>query len=104
MTIREALATGLVIGLALVTSVPVRAEEQQNKDQEKANISGEALIGVTTQDEEPLNSAKFGEYREVPNGFTAEHLFLNWTPKEGFFFDLLSRLESMLPKEPAKPR
>src|SRR5262249_61088014 len=96
MTIREALVTGLVIGLALVTSVPVRAEEQQNKDQEKANISGEALIGVTTQDEEPLNSAKFGEYGEVPRGFTAEDLFLNWPPKEGFFFDLVAVAVSAL--------
>jgi MtrB/PioB family decaheme-associated outer membrane protein len=24
----------------------------------------------------------------VPGGFTADQLFLNWTPKEGFFFDL----------------
>jgi MtrB/PioB family decaheme-associated outer membrane protein len=81
MTKRRAIAW--VIALGLVSFVPGWAEEEQ-----KAEISGETVVGVTGQDEDPVNSAKFSEFRDVPSGFTADRLFLSWSPKQGFFFDL----------------
>ncbi len=83
MTIRKAIAIGFLIVLGLAFSLPVRADEEQ-----KGNVTGDALVGVTGQSEDPASSAKFHEFRDVPTGFTADRLFLSWSPKEGFFFDL----------------
>jgi MtrB/PioB family decaheme-associated outer membrane protein len=84
MTTRQAFAAGLVIALGLVSSAPAADGDEAQKPQP----TGEALIGVTGQDEDPADSAKFHEFRDVPSGFTADRLILNWTPKEGFVFDL----------------
>src|SRR5262245_4591637 len=84
MTTRRVIAMGFVITLGLLPFAPASAEnEPQN-----SSATGDAVVGVTGQDEEPVNSAKFQEFRDVPSGFTADRLFLNWTPKEGFHFDL----------------
>src|SRR5262249_5633157 len=72
-----------VIGACLCPSVSSAADEEQ-----KGSVTGEALVGVTGQDQDPVDSAKFHEFRDVPSGFTADRLFLNWAPREGFFFDL----------------
>jgi MtrB/PioB family decaheme-associated outer membrane protein len=83
MTIRRAIAIAFVIALGLASSAPARADEDQ-----KGSTSGDVLVGATGQDQDPVNSAKFHEFRDVPSGFTADRLFLSWTPKEGFFVDL----------------
>ncbi|HKQ96560.1 MAG TPA: MtrB/PioB family outer membrane beta-barrel protein, partial [Candidatus Polarisedimenticolia bacterium] len=49
------------------------------------------------------DSAKFGEFREVPSGLTADRLFLSWTPSKGYYFDLtavdLSQLDQRIHSE-----
>ncbi len=77
------IAIGLVIGACFWPSVASAADKEQ-----KGSVTGEALVGVTGQDQDPVDSAKFHEFRDVPSGFTADRLFLSWTPREDFFFDL----------------
>jgi len=83
MTIRKSIGTGFVLALGLVSLLPVLAEEA-----DKGEVSADAVVGVTGQDQDPTNSAKFHEFRDVPSGLTADRLFLDWSPKEGFFVDL----------------
>src|SRR5262245_6427716 len=84
MTTRQGLAVGLVMALVALGVAPAKAEEQP----QKAQPTGEAVVGVTGQAQDPEGSAKFHEFRDVPGGLTADRLFLSWTPKEGFVFDL----------------
>jgi len=84
MTTRHAIAIGLVAGLALAATGRLWAEDEDRKE----SLTGDILVGVTGEDQSPVDSAKFLEYRDVPSGLTADRLLLNWTPKEGFFFDL----------------
>src|SRR5438093_8898706 len=84
MTTRKAIAIGFVIALGLVPFTPAATEEES----QSSNVTGDAVVGVTGQDQEPVNSARFHEYRDVPSGLTADRLFLNWTPQEVFYFDL----------------
>lgn len=42
-------------------------------------------------DSDNPGSAKFEEYRDVPNGFVAERFLFNWAPKERWYFDLDAR-------------
>jgi hypothetical protein len=83
MTIRSAIAIGFAVGLGFLSFAPAPAEEEK-----KSDISGDVLVGVTGQDQDPVDSAKFHEFRDVPSGFTADRLFLDWTPRQGFYFDL----------------
>ena len=73
----------IVLGLLALAAPPARAEEEK-----KSELTGDALVGLTAQDPDIINSAKFQEFRDVPSGFTADRLFLNWSPREGFFVDL----------------
>jgi len=84
MTKFRAIAVGFVIALGLASLAPLAAEDEP----QKGSVTGDAVIGVTGQDQDPMNSAKFHEYRDVPGGLTADRLFLSWAPKEGFYFDL----------------
>jgi MtrB/PioB family decaheme-associated outer membrane protein len=94
MTMHKAIAFGFVVALVLSPGAPMWPAEEEQKD--KDNVTGEAEVGVAGQDQEPEHSAKFSEFRDVPNGFTAERLFLTWSPKEGFFFDLRAQDVSQL--------
>lgn len=97
---RDIVAVGLVLGVCLgpgwrtslaqeeAPKEEPKAEEAKKEEPKKDTITGEILVGVTGQDENPSNSAKFSEYREVPSGFTADRVYLSWTPKEGFYFEL----------------
>ena len=49
-------------------------------------VTGEVTVGGQYLSEDPPNSAKFFEYRDVPNGFVAESVNLFWTPKLRSFF------------------
>jgi len=52
-------------------------------------VEGEVRFGIQYfLDQKEPGSTKFAEYRDVPNGFVAERLFLSWTPKQGFFLDV----------------
>jgi MtrB/PioB family decaheme-associated outer membrane protein len=84
MTTRQAIAVGLVSALGLASIASAAAEDQPQKGQ----ATGDAVVGITGQDQDPVDSAKFHEYRDTPSGLTADRLFLNWAPKEGFFIDL----------------
>ena len=84
MRTRHAVAAGFAIALGLISGAPAAEEGEPQAGQP----SGEALVGVTDQSEDPADSAKFHEYRDVPSGFTADRLFLDWSPKEGFVFEL----------------
>jgi MtrB/PioB family decaheme-associated outer membrane protein len=84
MTTRQVFAVGLVMALGLVSTAVVAADDEPPK----AQPTGEAVVGVTGQDQDQVDSAKFHEFRDVPSGLTADRLILSWTPKEGFVFDL----------------
>lgn len=71
----------LVVGFGLSVA-PVPAEEPDE-------IEGEILVGTQYfADTDNRDSAKFEEYRDVPNGFVAERLFVSWVPHPASFFDL----------------
>jgi MtrB/PioB family decaheme-associated outer membrane protein len=73
-----ALACALGLGLPL----PASAEEE-------AALAGEAVFGPQWYAaEERPGSAKFGEFRDVPNGFVGSLLRLSWTPVEKHYFEL----------------
>jgi MtrB/PioB family decaheme-associated outer membrane protein len=49
-------------------------------------VTGQVLVGGQMLSEDPPNSAKFFEYRDVPSGFVAESVNLFWTPRARSFF------------------
>jgi len=49
-------------------------------------ITGEVTVGGQGLSEDPPNSAKFFEYRDVPSGFVAESVNIFWTPRVRSFF------------------
>lgn len=62
-----------------------------------STAEGEATFGPQWfASEDPNDSAKFGEYREVPNGFVLEQFLFSWTPGPGYFLDLAARDVSQL--------
>ncbi len=68
--------------LGLLASLPALAEDA-------AKVSGEVLFGPQWYaGEENADSAKFGEFRDVPNGFVGSLLSLSWNPVENYSFDL----------------
>jgi MtrB/PioB family decaheme-associated outer membrane protein len=72
----------LLIPVLLVLAVPAAAQESQPAD-------AEVVFGPQYYASEDQNdSAKFGEYRDVPNGFVAERLRFSWEPRPRFFFDV----------------
>lgn len=52
----------------------------------KGVVTGEVTVGGQGLSEDPPNSAKFFEYRDVPSGFVAESVNLFWTPRQRSFF------------------
>jgi MtrB/PioB family decaheme-associated outer membrane protein len=70
---------------ACALSAPLRAEDAATEDE----IHGEWVVGdqyyAATDNRD---SAKFQEFRDVPNGFVAERFALSWTPKARAYFDL----------------
>src|SRR5437867_8716412 len=58
---------------------------------------GEAVVGPQWYaSEDPSHSAKFSEFRDVPNGFVIEQFVFAWKPKPAYFLDLSARDVSQL--------
>src|SRR5262245_61020409 len=74
------------LAVALMTaSTPLPAQEQE----EQTGVEGEVIFGVQHYvAESQNNSAKFGEYQDVPNGFLAERLLLSWTQPKRYRLDV----------------
>ena len=92
---------------AAADAAPAEAPKKPGeKAKEPAEVEGEVLVGVTGQNPDPPGSAKFGEFREVPSGLTADRLFLSWTPAKGYYFDLtavdMSQLDQRIHSEMGK--
>ncbi len=82
MTIRMQAFVAAFLAIGFLAPPRASAEEAAS------TTSGEATVGVVGQDRDPVNSAKFLEYRDVPSGFVAEQLFLSWAPRTSSFFDV----------------
>jgi MtrB/PioB family decaheme-associated outer membrane protein len=52
----------------------------------EGKLTGTIVVGGQGLSEDPPNSAKFFEYRDVPSGFVAESVDVFWTPKTKSFF------------------
>ena len=52
----------------------------------EGKLTGAVVVGGQGLSEDPPNSAKFFEYRDVPSGFVAESVDIFWTPKAKSFF------------------
>jgi MtrB/PioB family decaheme-associated outer membrane protein len=76
--------------ILLLNAVPARAEDDQDKDQDK--VDGSVTAGPQySGDTRPGGSAKFEEYRDVPGGFIAERFILTYRPRDGFVIDVDAR-------------
>ena len=62
--------------------------EEVAPEQVAPETTGDVVVGVQGLSEDPPNSAKFFEYRDVPSGFVAERIDLLWTPRPRFYFDI----------------
>ena len=79
-----------------ITSPPTSASQPVATGREPSpeasadgTLSGEVTPGVRYfVDSEDRNSAKFLEFRDVPNGFVLPHLEFTWSPKERTYFHL----------------
>jgi MtrB/PioB family decaheme-associated outer membrane protein len=88
MTTRDRIRTGLRTPIAFLVLFGA-AGLAPSLAQEAAETRAEVTVGPQHYvDEERRHSAKFEEYRDVPNGFVAERLLFEWVPKPGFFFDV----------------
>jgi MtrB/PioB family decaheme-associated outer membrane protein len=68
--------------LLILAAAPAGAEETQPAE-------AEVVFGPQYYASEDQNdAAKFGEYRDVPNGFVAERLVFSWEPRPRLFFDV----------------
>jgi MtrB/PioB family decaheme-associated outer membrane protein len=87
-----------ILGVATLVSVtPAAAQSAETPAADDSHVQGEILAGPEWYlQEDPNNSAKFNEYREVPNGFVLEFLQFSWEPREGYYFDLAARDVSQL--------
>jgi len=73
----------LLVLLGLLMEPALMAEEADDE------LQGEVVVGEQYWvDSDNRDSAKFEEYRDVPNGFVAGRFLLSWKPKPGWFFDL----------------
>ncbi len=88
-TLRCAFLTTTAL-ILLLSAVPARAEDDQDKDQDK--VEGSVTAGPQYRgDDRPGGSAKFEEYRDVPGGFIAERFILTYRPRDGFVIDVDAR-------------
>lgn len=79
---RRALTWSLVLLGSIIAAPRSRAEEEPK-------IEGELRTGIQYYaDTDNRDSAKFLEYRDVPNGFVAEQLRFAWRPRECWYFDV----------------
>ncbi|HEV8335937.1 MAG TPA: MtrB/PioB family outer membrane beta-barrel protein [Candidatus Polarisedimenticolia bacterium] len=75
----------------LVLALPSAAAEETKKITD-SSIEGEILAGPQWYvREDPNDSAKFLEYRDVPNGFVLERLLFSWERGGGRYLDLAAR-------------
>lgn len=73
--------------LALATPPAALAQEEQGE--ETGELHGEIVVGPQYYaDTDNRSSAKFEEFRDVPNGFVASRFVLSWVPRENWFFNL----------------
>src|SRR2546428_6404385 len=85
------LPTALLI-LTLGGPPLLSAAEEPEKKISDASVAGEIVAGPQWYaQEEPNDSAKFGEYRDVPNGFVLESLLLSWRPAGKRYLELAAR-------------
>jgi MtrB/PioB family decaheme-associated outer membrane protein len=78
-------------------STPYSAEASESSATEPARVEGEIVTGPQWYlQEDPNNSAKFSEYREVPNGFVLEFMQFSWRPKANYFLELVAQDVSQL--------
>ncbi|HEV8376188.1 MAG TPA: MtrB/PioB family outer membrane beta-barrel protein [Candidatus Polarisedimenticolia bacterium] len=91
---------GWMLGMGLVGIPAAGAEEEaaaKTAQETGPVLAGEVLAGPQWYvQEDPNNSAKFNEYREVPNGFVLEFLSFSWLPRPGYYLDLSARDVSQL--------
>ena len=81
---------GIVPLLALLLGVvpPAVAEDDERKDDE-AKVEGEIVFGPEYfADTDNRDSAKFEEYRDVPNGFVIERFDFLWRPTERSYLEI----------------
>ncbi|MGH2609703.1 MAG: MtrB/PioB family outer membrane beta-barrel protein, partial [Tepidiformaceae bacterium] len=79
---RDARMASLVPFLLVLAVVSTGAEDSQPAEAEV--VFGPQYYVSEDQDD----AAKFGEYRDVPNGFVAERFRFSWEPRARFFFDV----------------
>jgi MtrB/PioB family decaheme-associated outer membrane protein len=80
--IRPVLA--LCFGLCAAADLPLSQEAGEEASKEPT-AGGEVTAGAQGVRENPPDSAKFYEYREVPAGFVAENIRFFWIPRPSFF-------------------
>ena len=83
MKTRDRIVIGFLVLLGVSGMFPLGAQETDDRTGSDVTIGTQWYAS-----EEQRHSAKFGEYRDVPNGFVAERLVFSWAPKPGFFFDI----------------
>jgi len=90
-------APAVLLLLSLTGLPPLSAADEPEKKISDASVEGEILAGPQWYaQEDPNASAKFNEYREVPNGFVLESLLLSWRPSSRRYLELAARDVSQL--------
>ncbi len=75
-------ATALALSALVLLSPPPHGQETDEHD-------GEFTLGAQYYaDSDNPGSAKFEEYRDVPNGFVAERFAFSWRPRDQWVFDV----------------
>lgn len=75
--------------LVLLSAAPVARAIAQETPPPGGAVEGEVRFGLQYYlSQQQPNSAKFEEYRDVPNGFVAERLLFSWTPDQRFHLDV----------------
>jgi MtrB/PioB family decaheme-associated outer membrane protein len=64
------------------------AQAATAKPAETSELTGTVVVGGQGLDENPPNAAKFFEYRDVPSGFVAESVHLDWRPHPRSFMNV----------------
>jgi MtrB/PioB family decaheme-associated outer membrane protein len=79
-------------GLLLLCVLSLAPAALLAADAVTTETEAEAVIGPQYfADRKNPNSAKFEEYRDVPNGLVFERFIFNWSPKPNFFFEFDGR-------------
>lgn len=81
-----------LLALAVVLPPASHAADESKAPDVKtggSNVEGEVVPGIQYYaDTDNRDSAKFLEYRDVPNGFVLPHLLFSWRPTDRGYFEL----------------